>query len=211
MFNLTAYLIVALQLGLAAAFIVCIVKFYVYPRAMLKRRKLLSRLRAICRNRGWTLHTEGVYRSLIKPSDTPEIRIDTGEQTFAVKLFACLRPRDHYTLTSLTSHYTENGESNLVFIGKGYPRQLTSPHVKGEGRLFLPRFHRAKERYIKKIHEGGEAHFPEGAVPILCLSPKSVQVNVVRTNRPEQIFDGDRFCGTVVYSGGGLCRMLESQ
>ena len=52
MFNLTAYLIVALQLGLAAALIVCIVKFYVYPRAALKRRKLLRHLRTICQKRG---------------------------------------------------------------------------------------------------------------------------------------------------------------
>jgi hypothetical protein len=102
------------------------------------------------------------------------------------------------------------GENIAILTRKGYPRQLTSPRVKGEWRLFLPRFHRAKERYIKKIHEGGEVHFPDGAVPILCLSPKSVQVNVVRTNRPEQIFDGDRFCGADVYSGGGLCKMLES-
>ena len=105
---------------------------------------------------------------------------------------------------------TENGESNLVFIAKDYPRQLNSPPVKGEGRLHLPVFSRQKARYLKKTHEGSEVHFPAGAVPILCLSPKSVQVNVVHTNRPEQIFDGEEFCGASVYSGGGLCRMLES-
>jgi hypothetical protein len=145
----------------------------------------------------------------VKPSDTPEILIDTGEQVFAVKLFACLRPGDRYTLTGLSSHYIENGESNLVFISKDYPRQLNSPPVKGEGRLFMPRFHRSKDRYIKKTHEGGDVRFPEGSTPILCLSPKSVQVNVVRTNRPEQVFDGDRFCDAVVFSGGRLCRMLD--
>lgn len=47
-----------------------------------------------------------------------------------------------------------------------------------------------------------------GVVNILRVNPVPIKLEIVRTNRPEQAFDGDMFKGYSIYSGQGLCKLL---
>ena len=132
--------------------------------------------------------------------------IETGEKTYAVRFIACLKRHDTYTFTDVNSYYTATN-FNPILWSNNYPVSL----VTVPGRWLLPRFATAKNEYLKEevTRLPSETVDLAGAEKILCIHPISVKVQVVHTNRGEDIFDGDTFKGHTVYSGNGLCKALQ--
>ncbi len=204
-FTLTSWLFFLLQLAALIALLVLAVKAYAPIRAFVKRRSFCRRLRKVCREQGYTLTCHALYRSLLFKSTTPELLITTPDVTYAIKFFACLRSKDSYTLTDLNSFYTTNN-NKPIFLNMHFPT-TGSGMMKGAPKLHA--ISQSKDSYIKQEKTRPAVTFPEGTEKILCIHPMAVEVNAVRTNHPERIFDGDSFCGCRVYSGSGLLALLR--
>ena len=85
-----------------AALILCPFLF-LYLRAVRKRRRLLRRLKKLCDEKEFSLEYEKVYRSILFPNKEPEIRIRTGEGTFACKLLNTFMKKTQLFLTAFDS------------------------------------------------------------------------------------------------------------
>ena len=197
--------------GIAAA---CVLagKSLKYIRAVWKRFTLMSRLRSICRKKGYKLKKlSSCYRSIFTVTDSPEILITTPQEKYEIKLFTCLRYRDTYTLADI-DHFTTQSNANMILLGNPtYPSGMNPKNV--DHSLIMPRFHRDRRDVIKEVTiEGADKKPAEAntdATKILCLNPISIEVRRVEKSRTEQVFDGDELGGYRVYSGTGLCRLLK--
>ncbi|MBQ8551596.1 MAG: hypothetical protein IJ428_02145 [Clostridia bacterium] len=212
--TLQNWLIFLAQIAVAVVIIVIIIKSLKYIRAFVKRASLMRRLRAICKEKGFTLKENGVYTSIIKPSINPELSIEMGAKAYLVKFFACLKYKDIYTLTDLSSYTTESTTANIMIsFGRPSLSSTTPLHSRDEQRLWNKSIVKTDNRHLKQEVIKDTVAFDdcENVERILCINPVSVDMQVVRTNRPEKIFDGDTFRGCTVYSGNGFCDMLKAQ
>lgn len=74
-----------------------------YFRAVFKRRKMLKRLKRICKEKQYTITCKRVYRSILFPNREPEIRFRTEKATFACKLIVS---------------FSKNAQLHLSFAGE---------------------------------------------------------------------------------------------
>lgn len=198
---------------IAAITLSCIVVFksYKYVRALLKRVTLLRKLKRICKQKNLSLiYDSKYYLSVFGKSSKNELRIISDDKQINVKMFACLKKKDIYTLTSINSFFTTNNV-NPIFVSYTYPSSGLVLKKQNERKLYLPRFYRSNSKFIKSETLNPEVETKNGnnIVNILCINPISVKIEIVRTNRAEQVFDGDYFKEYIVYSGNGLCSFLK--
>ena len=205
-----SWLIFTAQIAAAVLIIVLLVKSYKYVRALFKRAALMRSIRAICRKNGCTCIERNVYSSVFGRSNTAELTVVTDKKTYAIKFFACLKYKDTYTLSDLTSFTTTNN-ARPILLSFGIGNSGMVFNNKNEQQLALKRIVKADGTYINAENSGSSVIFPDGenTEKILCINPISVEINVVRTNRPERIFDGEKFMYCTVYSGKALCEMLD--
>lgn len=210
--TLKAWLTLGFYVCITALAIFLVVKSYKYVRGFVKRRSLLKRIKKICKAQGYDLsYTKSALLSVFKPSNRPEIRIAAGGKEYRIRFFAALKSRDTYTLTDIGSYYTT---SNLKpsLMSHGHPVSCVPMNKEESRKLRLPFIYQAKDNYVKAIHESASTeNEPQSeAVNILCINPVPVKLEIVKTNRPEPVFDGDMFKGHIIYSGHGLCKFLDS-
>lgn len=191
----------------------CIVVFksYKYVRALFKRGTLIRKLKKICKQKNLSLiYDSKYYLSVFGKSSKNEITIISGEKQINVKMFACLKRKDIYTLTSINSFFTTNN-LNPIFVSYTYPSSGLVLRKENERKLYLQRFYKSNNKFIKEETINPEVDTKTGnnLINILCINPISAKIEVVRTNRAEQVFDGDTFKGYTVYSGNGLCSFLK--
>ena len=202
-----SWLILFAQLICIALSMLFVISEYKFVRALVKRVSLIVKIKKICREKDYRLYcTAKAYTEWDGSSNVPAMIIRAGEKTYAVRFTACLKRKDTYTFTDVNSYYTATNFSPVLW-SKNYPVSL----VTVPGRWLLPRFATAKNEYLKEevTRLPSETLDLAGAEKILCIHPISVKVQVVHTNRSEDIFDGDTFKGHTVYSGNGLCEMLK--
>lgn len=170
----------------------------------------MRRVKRICKEKGYACTTERYFLSILRPKAACEMQIKAGHKTYAVKFFACLKRRETYVLNSEGHYYTTNN-FNPILIAYGSAHYSVLPKSDDEGKLYLPRVLISDNQYIAQEETNshiGTADTKE-SIPLLCLHPISINVMVVRNNRPKQIFDGEEFQGFTVYSGNGLCKFLS--
>jgi hypothetical protein len=194
----TSLFLFALQcilIFLLSFFLFCSIK---YIRAFFKRISLKMRIKRVCRRRGYSYKIKAsYYASVFFITDGAEIEVKTDDEIIAVKFFPCLIKRHTYTIKSEGGFYTRNNFNPIVVL---------------RSRIGLSRIlFRPKNDFV--IHVNDDSGIPTeldtAKKNILCLHPIPVNVNVVRTNREEQTFNGDKFLGYTVYSGSGLIDFLE--
>ena len=182
---------------------------YKYVRALLKRHSLIKRIKRICKNRGLQL-SYGIkfYTSIFNKTSTPELTVIGSNGICKVKMFACLKKKDIYTLTSPNSFFTTNNVKP-IFVGYHYPTMAITKAR--DSKLYLSPFYKSGNDYIKDMEITPEIEAEVGAntVNVLCINPIAAKMEVVRTNRAEEVFDGDEFKGYIVYSGNALCEFLK--
>lgn len=194
----------------ALIFLFCIF-FYKYVRAFFKRVSLLRRIKKICKEKGYACTAKRFFLSILRPKTACEMQIKTADKTYVVKFFACLKRKETYVLNGEGNYYTTNN-FNPILPAYGAPRYSVLPKNDDEAKLYTPRVLVSNNQYIVQEETDsniGTAEAAEECIPLLCLHPISVNVMVVRSNRPEQIFDGEEFQGFTVYSGEGLCKFLS--
>ena len=183
---------------------------YKYVRAYFKRRSLIKRVKKICVDKGYHLtYNFKYYTSIFGKSAVPEIIIVSDEKICKIKMFACLKKRDIYTLTSANSFFTTNN-GKPIFLSYHYPTMAITKSR--DYKLYLSPFYKSDNSYLKDVEITPEIDIEEGEniLNILCLNPIAAKMEVVRTNRAEEVFDGDEFKGYIVYSGNGLCDFLKT-
>ena len=148
---------------------------------------------------------------LLHKSSKPEITVIGKEKHLYIKMFACLKRKDIYTLTSINSFFTSNNV-NPIFVSYDYPSIGSVLKKESERKMYLPRFYQSRNNYVKEDSLNPEVDVETGdnVINILCINPISAKIEVVRTNRAEEVFDGEKFKGYTVYSGKGLCDFLRS-
>lgn len=206
-YSLQSWMILSAQLICIALSLLFVITEYKFVRALAKRISLIQKIKRICLEKGYRLYcTAKAYTEWDGASNVPAMVIETGEKTYAVRFIACLKRHDTYTFTDVNSYYTATN-FNPILWSNNYPVSL----VTVPGRWLLPRFATAKNEYLKEevTRLPAETLDLSGAEKILCIHPISVKVQVVHTNRGEDIFDGDTFKGHTVYSGKGLCEVLK--
>lgn len=196
----------------AIAIIVIIIKSFKYIRAFFKRSSLMRRLRAICKNKGYILKENNVYRSVIKSNTAPELCIKANDKLYLVKFFTCLKYRDTYTLTDHSSYFTSSNTANIMAVIERSPLGTMPLHGRNEQRLWNKTTVKTGEHHIKKEIKNDSVSFKQGEniERILCINPISVDMQVVHTNRPEKVFDGERFKDCIVYSGSAMCEFFNA-
>lgn len=207
-----SWLILASQLIcviLSVTFVVC---EYKYIRAFCKRVRLIGRLKKLCKEKHFAYHcTADAYTDLDNTSVEPSFFVQVNGKTIAVRFTACLKKKDTYTFTDPSSYFTTNNASPIL-ISFGYPVSGLVMKTPAEKRLYLSRIVTLRNsNYIKSetVKLDSELEKSTDTQNILCIHPLPVKVQVVRTNRAEDIFDGDTFNGYTVYSGNGLCNYLK--
>ena len=183
---------------------------YKYIRAFSKRISLIRRIKRICKDKELHLNYGlKFYTSIFGKASTPELTITGSEKIYKIKMFACLKKKDIYTLTSPNSFFTTNNV-NPIFIEYHYPTMaITKNH---DSRLYLSPFYKSRDSYIKDIELTPEIEEENGVniVNILCINPIAAKIEVVRTNKAEEVFDGDEFKGYTIFSGNALCNFIKS-
>ena len=180
-----------------------------YVRALLKRKSLIKRIKRICKDK--TLHLNygfKFYTSILGKSSTPEVTIISSEKIYKIKMFACLRKKDIYTLTSPNSFFTTNNV-NPIFVEYHYPTMAITKNR--DSKLYLSPFYKSSNSYVRDVEMTPEVEKDASAntVNILCINPIAAKIEVVRTNKAEEVFDGEEFKGYTVYSGNALCEFLK--
>lgn len=180
-----------------------------YVRALLKRKSLIKRIKCICKDK--TLHLKYGYKfytSIFGKSSAPEVTIIASEKIYKIKMFACLRKKDIYTLTSPTSFFTTNNV-NPIFVEYHYPTMAITKSR--DSKLYLSPFYKSQNTYVRDVEITPEIEEDNSAstVNILCINPIAAKMEVVRANRAEEVFDGDEFQGYTVYSGNALCEFFK--
>lgn len=209
--TLKAWITVVFYLCLAVLIIVIALKSYKYIRGFLKRSSLLRRIKKICKTRGYRIsYSKNALFSALRTSARNEMRIVAGDKEYNIKFAAALKRKDTYTFTDTGSYYTSNN-FNPIFLSHGHPASGLAMNKDDSRRLRIPIIFRAKDNFVKEVHTGApdEGVPVDNAVNILCVNPVPIKLEIVRTNRPEQAFDGDEFMGYVIYSGQGLCKLLS--
>ena len=184
-------------------------RLYKYVRAFLKRKSLIKRIKQICKVKKLNLNYGfKFYLSIFGKSSTPELTIVSSEKIYKIKMFACLKKKDIYTLTSPNSFFTTNNV-NPIFVEYHYPTMAITKNR--DSKLFLSPFYKSSNSYIRdvKITPEIEEEVGSNTVNILCINPIATKIEVVRTNKAEEVFDGDKFKGYTVYSGNALCEFLK--
>lgn len=212
-YTLQSWLIFLSQLVCIFLSSVLIVGEYKYIRAFFKRVHLIGRLKRLCKEKSFTCHaTSKAYLDLDNTANGPSFFVHVNEKTVAIRFAACLKKNDTYTFTDSTSYFTTNN-ANPIFVSFGAPiYHLLPPKTPEEARLYLPKITTLKNNdYIKRetIKLEPDIDTSVDTVNILCIHPLPAKLQVVRTNRAENIFDGDIFKDYTVYSGSGLCEYLK--
>lgn len=206
-YSLQSWLTLFAQLICIGASIAFLFGEYKYIRGVVKRVFLVGKIKRICKENGYDFYcTSKIYTEWNGDSHVPSLVIQTKEKTYAVRFIACLKRNDTYTFTDINSYFTTTN-FNPILWSNNYPVSL----ITVPGRWLLPRFATVKNDYVKDEvtrHSCGTINL-SNAEKILCIHPIAVNVQVVHTNRGENIFDGDVFKGHTVYSGSGLCEMLR--
>lgn len=187
-------------------------KSYKYVRALLKRKSLIKRIKRICKDKALYLkYGSKYYTSIFGKSSAPEVTIISSEKIYKIKMFACLRKKDIYTLTSPNSFFTTNNV-NPIFVEYHYPTMAITKSR--DSKLYLSPFYKSQNTYVRDVKITPEIKEESGQVPstvnILCINPIAAKMEVVRTNRSEEVFDGEEFKGYTVYSGNALCELLKA-
>ncbi len=212
-YTLQNWLILVSQLICISLSLVFVVSEYKYIRAFCKRIRLIGKVKKICREKQFPFHcTANAYKDFDNTSGEPSALIQANGKTIAIRFVACLKKNDTYTFTDAASFFTTNN-ANPVFISFSYPKSGLTPKTPEESRLYLPKVVRLKEdNYLKSetVRLESERKHSSDTQNILCIHPLPAKVQVVHTNRAEDIFDGDTFKGYTVYSGNGLCGLLHS-
>ena len=209
-YTLKVWLTFGLGLCIAILAVLVVWKSYKYIRGFVKRCALLRKIKKICKARGYDLsYDKGALLSVFGASERHEMRIVAGDKEYRIKFVAALKRKDTYTFTDVDSYYTSNN-FNPILLSHGHPATYVVMNKNESKKLRLPFVYHAKDRYIKTVHEGApsEDEPQDGAVNILCVNPVPIKLEIVKTNRPEQAFDGDTFKGYSIYSGQGLCKLL---
>lgn len=183
---------------------------YKYVRAFLKRRSLIKRIKRICKIKKLQLsYNVKFYTSIFGKSHEPEVTVVSAEQIYKIKMFACLKRKDIYTLTSPNSFFTTNNVKPIL-VGYHYPTMAITKSR--DSKLYLSPFYKSRDTYVKDIEITPEieAENDTDIRNILCINPIAAKMEVVRTNRAEEVFDGDEFKGYTVYSGNALCELLKA-
>lgn len=211
-YTLQSWLIFVSQLICIFLSVAFIVGEYKYIRAFFKRVHLIGRLKKLCKEKALTFRTTAnAYMDLDNTSNTPSFFVEMNEKTIAVRFTACLKRNDTYTFTDSTSYFTTNN-ANPIFVSFNYPISGLTPKTPEEKRLYLPKIMTLKNNnYVRNETVKLEPEIDTSADTqnILCIHPLPAKLQVVRTNRAEDIFDGDIFNGYTVYSGNGLCEFLK--
>ena len=185
---------------------------YKYIRAFCKRVRLIGRLKKLCKEKHFSYRcTVNAYMDFDNNSVEPSFFIRMNGKTIAVRFTACLKRNDTYTFTGATSYFTTNN-ANPIFLSFRAPHYGLMPRTPEESRLYLPKITRLKNNnYMnhETVKLEPEIDTSAGMQNILCIHPLPAKLQVVRTNRAEDIFDGDTFNGYTVYSGNGLCNYLK--
>lgn len=172
----------------------------------------MRRIHRICQNKGYELTTNNVYSSIFAQSSQPELIIKADNKIYEIKFFACLKYNNTYTLSDLSSFITTDNTARIM-LSFGIPS--VSPglplRTREEQRLWNRTIVKTGKAYLKNEKKGATVAFSasEDTEKILCINPISVEIQAVHTNRPEKLFDGDKFKGCTVYSGKALCKLLE--
>lgn len=209
-YTLKVWLTFGISLCIAILIVFVVWKSYKYIRGLVKRCTLVKKIKKICKTRGYDLsYDKGALLSVLGASERNEMRIVTGEKEYRIKFIAALKRKDTYTFTDVDSYYTSNN-FNPVLLSHGHPAAYMVMNKSENKKLRLPFVYQAKNSYIKTVCVGAstEKEPQSGVVNILCVNPVPIKLEIVRTNRPEQAFDGDMFKGYSIYSGQGLCKLL---
>ena len=209
--TLKAWLTFGFYVCIAILLIFLIWKSYKYIRGFVKRYRLLKRIKKICKARGYDLsYDKSALFSVFGSAKQQEMRIIADGKAYRIRFIAALKRKDTYTFTEVDNYYTSNN-FNPILLSHGYPASYMVMNRDENRKLRLPFVYRASNHYVKSVHEGTatkETEPDEGTVNILCVNPVPIKLEIVKTNRPVQAFDGDVFHGYTIYSGQGLCKLL---
>ena len=181
-----------------------------YTRAIFKRAVLLREIKKLANKSSYSLNVKGTYyTSVFRRSDEPEMEIRTPNKTYEVKFFPCLKKKLTYVLNNTGGYYTINKYTPTYLIRGMLRARIPLQKIQAShSSSYIPSF---EIMNVEGDKDGVNAPTESKKEHILCVHPISVGLEIVRTNRPEPVFDGDNFLGYTVYSGNGLYNLLKNE
>ena len=197
------------QLVLVVILVKLLIKLGRCARALYKRVKLYVRIKRLADKKSYTLNVKSSYfTSVFRRSSESEMEIRTPSATYSVKFFPCLKKRHTYVLNNTGGYYTISNYTPTYLVRGMLRARIPFQKLQrsAHGTSSVPTL-----QILDETDRKSGINIPaEGKkTNILCVHPISVDLKVVRTNRPEPVFDGERFLGYTVYSGNGLCNLLD--
>ena len=198
------------QLVLFVLFVKFVLVLLRYTRALFKRAVLLRKIKKLANKSSYSLNVKGAYyTSVFRRSDEPEMEIRTPNKTYEVKFFPCLKKKLTYVLNNTGGYYTINKYTPTYLIRGMLRARIPLQKIQAShSSSYIPSF---EIMNVEGDKDGVNAPTESKKEHILCVHPISVSLEVVRTNRPEPVFDGEKFLGYTVYSGNGLYNMLKNE
>lgn len=202
-----------ITLALMIAAVVLLYKAYGYLRAFVKRAAFFLNLKKICRRNGYSLmKTAPLYHSVFFRTTRPELLIETGEGSYSIKLFACVKRKETYVFDGL-NHFTTRSNFNPIYLNTRYPTKGAHWWNEKVRNVLVPRTYRADDHFETSDITAKPIEFPENNSirRILCINPISVEMLRVNKSQTEIVADGDYYEGCYIYSAGGLCKLLSAE
>ena len=198
------------QLVLFVLFVKLVFVLLRYTRALFKRAVLLRKIKKLANKSSYSIKVKGTYyTSVFLRSDEPEMEIRTASKTYAVKFFPCLKKKLTYVLNNTGGYYTINKYTPTYLVRGMLRARIPLQRIQASrSSSYVPSF-----EFLNAEDGKGGVNAPAESKKehILCVHPIAVNLEVVRTNKPEPVFDGEKFLGYTVYSGNGLYNLLKNE
>ncbi len=207
-----SYLKVILTIAVILLAGIFLYKSIKYIRGMIKRRKLVKRIKKVCRRRQYELKiNDSPMKSIFRRTSVPELTITAGDRSYSVKFITLINPVNKYTLDGFDHIYETTNFAPRFVNFKSYRSGITA---KGIGKLYFPHSVQVDGKNMREYTRGKKViEFPkpkEGSCNIVCINPTAVEMLKVVGSGTELIFDGDFYHDCYIYSGKGLLRFLEN-
>ena len=174
--------------------------FYTIIKIPAKRLFLIIKLKSICKNKGFAITVNHVFRSMFKRENEPDIIIKTGDGGYRVFILTTRFHRVRY-------HFPN--EEYFEIMGKGISI-LPGRHIPGHNNVpknaatFHYEFYKTEYDNFDMSDDGS------GLTTVLLVHPIPLEVSVVKKMETVHLWNGDEFYkGIIFYSGGGFKELLK--
>ena len=171
-----------------------------YMRTILARRKLIRKLKAVCKDRGYELFDlKRPYRSIFRDNKKYTFGVNTGKKTYYCRLIACVNRGNKYT-------FSDDGTLTRV-------KMIHMPKVvrlsSAGGYVQMADYGTGDDLELFGFCSEIDYTFEADGEKILLLNPTPRRVRKLIDKRMSELDNGDKIGEYTVYTGNAFLRLID--